>query len=269
MTTSHSYSRSSSMKNPDQWDSSLYEDRHSFVWKAGAGLLDLLAPQTGERILDLGCGTGQLTDKIAAAGATVLGMDSSLSMVAQARRNYPKLKFALDDARKFTLDQPVDAVFSNACLHWIPEAEAVIERVAAALKPGGRFVLEMGGRHNIALIRTALEAQLLQRGYPAESPWYYPSVGQYATLLERHGFELRYASAFPRFTQLEHPERGLREWLEMFAQPYLKAVPAAIQTQIYEAMEAQLRPELFQNGNWHADYRRLRISAVKDPSPES
>src|SRR4051812_37742850 len=117
----------------DCWDSSLYDDRHSFVWRAGASLVELLHPEVGERILDLGCGTGHLTATIAESGATVVGLDSSTSMVAQARQNFPALKFVLADARDFRFNEPFDAVFSNAALHWIFEAEAVMRCVSAVL----------------------------------------------------------------------------------------------------------------------------------------
>ena len=144
----------------DRWDSALYEDRHSFVWKGGAELIDLLDPRPGERILDLGCGTGHLTAQIAERGAVVTGLDASVSMIAQARQNYPKLKFTLADARDFPASEPFDAVFSNAALHWIQDSEAVVASVARGLKSGGRFVLEMGAKRNIAHIVKALDAVL-------------------------------------------------------------------------------------------------------------
>src|SRR5262249_35803441 len=81
------------------WDARLYDDKHAFVWKQGAALLDLLAPKANERILDLGCGTGHLTDQLAAAGAEVIGIDSAASMIDQARRTYPHLRFEIADAR--------------------------------------------------------------------------------------------------------------------------------------------------------------------------
>ena len=126
------------------WDSTLYDAKHSFVWKHGASLLELLAPKPGERILDLGCGTGHLTAEIAKAGALVVGLDSSPTMIETARSAYPQLTFVEADARNFTLDAPCDAVFSNAALHWIHDADAVARSVHQALKPGGRFVAELG-----------------------------------------------------------------------------------------------------------------------------
>src|SRR5579863_5197431 len=164
---------------PDRWDSSLYDDRHSFVWKKAGDLIDLLDPKSGERILDLGCGTAHLTAQIAARGAEVAGLDSSASMIAQARQNYPKLKFVLGDARSFRFDEPFDAVFSNAVLHWIPESAEVIASVAGALKAGGRFVFEMGARGNTAQIVAALTSTLEEAGYPARNPWHYRSAGEY------------------------------------------------------------------------------------------
>jgi trans-aconitate methyltransferase len=246
---------------PDRWDSSLYEDRHSFVWKKVGDLIDLLDPKRGERILDLGCGTGHLTAQIAARGAVVTGLDASVSMIAQARQNYPKLKFALGDASEFRFDEPFDAVFSNAALHWIPEAAPVMVSVARALKPGGRFVLEMGGRGNIARIFEALGTVLREAGYSPRNPWYFPSAGEYATLLEQHGFEVEALWTMERWNQLDHPEKGMREWLEMFAGDWFEDVPEQAREAIVGEIESRLRASLYCNGVWWADYRRLRLAA--------
>jgi trans-aconitate methyltransferase len=247
----------------DSWDSSLYDDRHSFVWRAGASLVEMLHPEPGERILDLGCGTGHLTAKIAESGATVVGLDSSTSMIAQARQNFPALKFVLSDARSFRFDDPFDAVFSNSALHWIHDAEAVLSSVSAALRPRGRFVLEMGAKGNIGRIRQAIEDVLRETGRTPRSPWFFPSAGEYATLLEKCGFEVRMAQTFDRWPKLEHPERGLREWLEMFAGAYFDGVTAAERQSLERAIEGRLRPVLYRDGAWWADYRRLRVEGVK------
>jgi trans-aconitate methyltransferase len=246
----------------DRWDSSLYDDRHSFVWKQSADLIELLDPKPGERILDVGCGTGHLTAQIAARRAEVIGLDSSTSMVAQARQNFPKLRFQLADARDFRFDMPFDAVFSNAALHWVREADAVVKCMAEALKPGGRVVIEMGGKGNIALLMSGVEEVLRGAGYAAENPWYFPSLGEYSSLLERHGFEVQVAQTFPRWSKLEHPERGLREWLEMFGGTYFDAVPLTERDGVVRRIEERLRPQLWCDGNWFADYRRLRVAAI-------
>ncbi len=245
----------------DQWDSSLYDDRHSFVWKTAGDLIDLLDPKPGERILDLGCGTGHLTARIAERGVSVTGLDSSASMIAQARQNYPKLKFVLAEARDFQTAETFDAVFSNAALHWIPEAGCVVESVARALKPGGRFVLEMGGKGNIARIVTALEGVLSEAGYASRNPWYFPSATEYSSVLEVHGFEVEALWTLERWNKLDHPEKGLREWLEMFAGMWFEPVPNRMRAQLTAEIEARVRPALFHDGAWWADYRRLRILA--------
>jgi len=232
-----------------RWDTANYEGQHSFVWKYGADLLPLLDPKPGERILDVGCGTGHLTSKIAESGAQVIGLDNSPDMVAQARQNYTQLRFVLADISTFRSNDRFDAVFSNAALHWITDAERVVTSVAHALKPSGRFVAEFGGKGNVATVLKAAE-RILGRDV---NPWYFPSVGEYSTLLERHGFEIRYASLFDRPTMLDDPERGFRDWLAMFGGPELIAVAGEL--------EAAVRPVLFHDDRWHMDYRRLRISA--------
>ena len=249
---------------PDRWDSALYDDRHSFVWQAGAGVVELLDPCAGEKILDLGCGTGHLTAKIAESGAFVTGIDSSPSMIAQARQNFPSLKFVLANAADFNFDAPFDAVFSNAALHWVLEAEAAVRSVAAALHPRGRFVLEMGAHGNIAQIQGAIEEVLRESGSNIRSPWFFPTLGEYAALLERAGFEIEFAGTFNRPQPLEHPDRGLREWLDMFAGVWFEAIPAAQREPLYRAIEDRLRPSLRREGVWVADYRRLRVKAVRN-----
>ncbi|HUS07998.1 MAG TPA: methyltransferase domain-containing protein [Bryobacteraceae bacterium] len=241
------------------WNPALYENQHSFVWKYGADLLPLLDPKSSERILDIGCGTGQLTAAIAESGADVLGIDSSVEMIGQARQNYPDLKFRLADARELTFLGEFDAVFSNAALHWILDAGQVVQTISNALIPGGRFVAEFGGKGNIARILTALR----QAGLGFQDPWYFPSIGEYTSLLESHGFEVRFASHFDRLTPLEGGGRGLRHWIEMFASNLLNGVPAQEREQMFQAVEETTKSGLYFADKWHADYRRIRISAIK------
>ena len=166
------------------WNTSLYESKHAFVWQYGESLLELLSPLPGERILDLGCGTGQLTEKIAIAGAEVIGIDSAPAMIEKAQQNYPQLQFDVADARDFHFSQPFDAIFSNAVLHWISESEAVISCIHKALKSGGRFVAEFGGKGNIKAIATTLTDTLKDLGYSVPltaNSWYFPSISEYSS----------------------------------------------------------------------------------------
>ena len=247
------------------WDASLYEDKHAFVWQYGEDLLKLLNPKPGESILDLGCGTGQLTEKIALTGAKVMGIDYAPKMIEKARQNYPDLRFDVADARKFQVDQPLDTVFSNAALHWVKEADAAIASIHQALKSGGRFVAEFGGKGNIQAIVQALYSALeaINIDAPALNPWYFPSIGEYTTLLEQQGFDVIYANLFTRPTTLADGEVGIANWIEMFASNFLSGLSVEQQKQIIPAVEGQLKPTLYQRGSWTVDYRRIRIVAIK------
>ena len=249
----------------------LYEARHSFVWNYGADMLPLLAPSPGERILDLGCGPGQLTAKIAEAGAQVVGIDASPEMIGQARQNYPQLTFKLADATRFAFEgEPFDAVFSNAVLHWVLDAEAAVRNIAAALKPGGRFVAEFGGKRNVGALLRAAEVVLERHGLAYRNPWYFPSIGEYALLLERHGFEVSAAWHFDRMTPLDEGDDAMRDWIATFGGGVLAPAPKADRSALTREMEEILRPELFRDGRWYMDYVRIRVQAkfIPEPGPQ-
>jgi len=233
------------------WDAKQYQQRHSYVFQYGQAVLDLLAPQKGERILDLGCGSGQLTAAIADAGAAVIGLDSSPEMLAEARANYPAIEFRLGDAADFAVEAPVDAVFSNAVLHWVKNAAGAAGCIARALKPGGRFVAEFGGRGNNQSILDAIRELL----GPVETPWYYPSIGEYARVLEQHGLETRQAWLIDRPTPVEG-EDGLEDWLAVFGRDLMGEAERKMIAQ-------KLRPTHYKDEVWTIDYRRLRIVAKK------
>lgn len=246
------------------WNANLYDASFAFIWRYGSEILDALAPQPGERVLDLGCGTGHLTWAIAERGAEAVGLDSSPEMVEQARRSYPDLRFVVADAAGFDLGAPFDAVFSNATLHWIPDAGGVAASVARALRPGGRFVAEFGGRGNVTSLVDAIRDAIAAAGYTAgPNPWYFPSIGEYATLMERHGLEPVHAALFDRPTRLDGGEAGVRLWIEMFAGSFMAGVPGDERAGIVHEVEARLRPTAWRDSAWYADYRRLRVVAVK------
>jgi SAM-dependent methyltransferase len=253
------------MAEKAKWDAGLYDDKHSFVWKLAAGVLELLNARSGERILDLGCGTGHLTAKIAETGAQVVGVDRSPEMIRQAKEKYPSLRFEVMDAREISLDGSFDAVFSNATLHWIKEPERVIAGIKKTLGPGGRFVAEFGGKGNTRELLRAIEhgwARLELAG-AAPHPWYYPSIPEYTGLLEKHGFEVTHAALFDRPTPLDDGARGLRNWLEMFGKSFVEGEPESTRERLLAEIERELRPKLFQDDHWVMDYRRLRVAAKR------
>ena len=250
------------------WNAELYADKHDFVWKYGSGVLDLLEPQSGESILDLGCGTGELSAKIASSGAKVTGLDASSAMIERAQAQFPALEWPhlewrIQSATEMTFEAEFDAIFSNAALHWIPSPEKVVFNMARALKLGGRLVLEMGGKGNVAGVVKPLEAVLADEGFALQNPWYFPSVAQYASLLEECGLQVRLAQLFERPTPLKGGTGGMQHWLEMFSIPLLKNVPLERQKELLARVEQEARAQLWDGEKWVADYVRLRIVAVK------
>ncbi len=249
-----------------EWNANLYDAKHDFVWKYGADVVSLLDPRPGERILDLGCGTGHLTAQIAESGAQVTGVDRSAEMVSAARLGYPNLKFEVSDARNLAYREEFDAVFSNATLHWIHEPEQVLQGVWRALRSGGRFVAEFGGKKNIRAMQEAFDRALeeLCGSRTGEvHPWYYPSVSEYSALAERNGFEVRFITLFDRPTALADGAAGMRNWIFMFGAEYLAKAGEARREEFLGRVEEILRPKLFRDGQWWADYRRLRLVAYK------
>ena len=247
-----------------KWDAGLYESQHAFVWQLGQGVVDLLDPKPGERVLDLGCGTGQLTSLIAERGAEVVGLDASAEMIGQARQNYPRMRFVLADAAKMDFAGEFDAVFSNAALHWMMDAAAVAAAISRALVTGGRLVAEFGGKGNIAHIESGLSSVLPQFGVSVEKlrRTFYPSVAEYSRLLESQGLEVRFATLFDRPTPLEG-EQGMESWLRQFKWYYFEILPPEKRAKAIQSVVDNLRSVLYRDGGWIADYRRLRLVAVK------
>jgi trans-aconitate methyltransferase len=241
------------------WDASLYADNGRFVALLAEPLVQALNPKAGESILDLGCGDGYLTQRLAASGAIVVGVDTSPQMVAAAKERGVDARCVSGEALPF--DQQFDAVFSNAALHWMSDHDAVLQGVRRALKPGGRFVAECGGQGNIAAIRVALLAVLIPRGISPEriENNLFFSPAEYRARLQSHGFQVDEISLTPRPTPLPS---GMAGWLETFRSSMLALLPAAERSDAIEQIVALLKPVLCdQEGNWVADYVRLRFLA--------
>lgn len=249
----------------DSWNSTLYDDKHQFVSQFGQGIMELLQPRQHERILDVGCGTGDLAATLTDQGAHVVGIDLSQNMIEAAIKKYPHLDFHVGDATNLPYADEFDAVFSNATLHWIKTPEAAIAAMYNALKHGGRLVAEFGGIGNVAHITTALIEQMKQAGLPyedAQFPWYFPSIAAYTTLLEQAGFHVSFAEHFDRPTKLDG-EHGLRNWFDMFSGAFFTDINATKKEAVYAAAIEQLKPILVHEGAWYADYKRIRVIAHK------
>jgi len=246
------------------WDPAGYEQHARFVSDLGAAVVELLALKPGECILDVGCGDGALTAKLAAAGAKVVGVDTSESFVAAARKLGLDARVMSGEALSF--DGGFDAVFSNAALHWMKRADAVIAGARRALVPGGRFVAEFGGHRCVEKIRAALVAALDRRGLDGASavPWYFPDVPEYRPKLEAGGFRVDSIALIDRPTPLPGDVTG---WLQTFAESFTSRVPVAERPAYLEEVRRDLEPKLRRpDGVWVADYTRLRFSATVSQS---
>ncbi len=251
------------MSNANAWNPTLYDDRAAFVSELAGDLVRWLRPNRGEKILDLGCGTGTLTAEIARSGAAVIGVDSSAEMIASAREKYEGLAFAVADGQTLAYDREFDAVFSNAAIHWMPRADAVVAGVGRALRPGGRFVAEFGGFGCVATVVEAVSHEL--RAWSIDPApyvsWYFPRPGAYASLLEQHGFVLRELRYFERPTPVAG-QRGLSTWLSMFQARLMTELGPRF-PELAEKVSQRCRDELFRDGQWVLDYVRLRVLCTK------
>jgi trans-aconitate methyltransferase len=243
------------------WDPDAYARNARFVSDLGAPVVELLAPRSGERILDLGCGDGALTIKLAAMGCDVVGVDSSAPQIEAARRLGLDARVA--DGARLEFAAEFDAVFSNAAIHWMKPPDDVIAGAWRALKPGGRFVGELGGHGCVETIKHALTDALARRGIDGDAlnPWYFPTVEDYSARLQRRGFAVRYIALIPRPTLLPTEING---WLETFAQSFMAPLAASDRAAFIDEVREALRPKLSDGeGKWFADYIRLRFAADK------
>jgi trans-aconitate methyltransferase len=246
------------------WDPDLYAKNARFVADLGQPVVDLLAPRPAERILDLGCGDGALTKRLAELGCDVVGVDSSAAQVAAARAR--GLDARRVDGYALAFDGEFDAVFSNAALHWMKDAERVLAGVHRALRPGGRFVAECGGSGCVETIHTALIDGLQRRGHDGltASPWYFPTTEDYGQKLAAAGFDVTYIALIPRPTPLPGDIAG---WLETFSESFTRVLPAEERARYLEEVRARVMPRLCDSeGRWTADYVRLRFAAQRSSS---
>lgn len=247
------------------WDANLYDNKHSFVSKYGNSLVELLAPKEGKKILDLGCGTGDLANTLYKHGVDIVGVDKSENMVKQAISKYPHIQFMVQDATNLAYHSEFDAVFSNATLHWVRPPIQALYGIYQSLKQGGRFVAEFGGKGNIQTISSEIIQQIKESGLEFKQEkfyWFFPSIAEYSNLMEEVGFRVTFAQHFDRPTQLEG-ENGLRNFIDMFCMHLFNGIPEHTINEIVTNVEKKLKGTLYKDGNWIADYKRIRVIGQK------
>lgn len=250
-----------------KWNPELYNDKHSFVYNYGENLIRLLDPKDNERILDLGCGSGQLTSKIGELAKEAIGIDKSAEMIADAESKFPNIKFQVENAENFIFDEKFDSIFSNATLHWVKDCKSAVKCMYENLKPDGKIVVEFGGKGNVQTIVKQLRDSLRSRGYINQSDlnlWYFPSIGEYSSELEAAGFRVLYAEHYDRPTELADMNSGIKDWLSMFAESFFNGVNKDHIEEIKNEVQENIKEKCFFSGKWFADYKRIRILAIKN-----
>ena len=235
------------------------------MFKYGEDLLTLLNPDINDNVLDVGCGTGELTYEISKKVKTITGIDSSDNMIKEAKKNYPEINFEVVNALEMNYKNQFDKVFSNAVFHWIPDQKTFLKNIYDSMKTNGKLVAEMGGKNNAEIILNNLKNSLIKRGWNNNSQkkvTFFPSVAEYTSLLENAGFTVRYALYFDRETQLSS-ENGIKKFLTMFYSPYFENISESEKSEILEEVQNNCKEKLYKNNNWYADYKRLRFVAEK------
>ena len=244
-----------------KWDSKLYDQSQSFVSEYGTELISFIPQNKQQHILDLGCGTGDLSYKLSKISSHVVGVDGSEVMIAKAKEKFPHLHFKVMDACNMQWKNIFDVVFSNAVFHWISDQSTLLAGVHAALKDGGRLVCEFGGSGNIAQIEDAYSNVLQARGIEYKSPFYFPAVEEYSVLLNSSGFSIDKIYDYDRPTPLPDGKAGLRRWMMQFFDGSLSQFKKNEQQYIFGEVEKTLKKDLFDGTKWLADYRRIRVIA--------
>jgi SAM-dependent methyltransferase len=226
-------------------------------------LVETLRGMRSGDVLDLGCGTGALTNEIAGFARQAIGIDSSPAMIKKAAETYPDLTFHLMDARSMTWESRFDAVFSNAVFHFIKDQDALLDRVFRALRSGGALVCEFGAAGNIAGLLDAVGAACVKRGKPYAMRFYYPTEDEYGGLLKRHGFSIEYIAAYDLDTTLKEGAAGLRNWVNQIFGVEMGWFGESERESALAEIEAALRPAQWDGGSWHLKNRRLKVIARK------
>ena len=247
------------------WNAADYEENFSFVHRYGENVLEMVEKGNGGLAVDLGCGTGPLTPGLKEKGYRVLGIDESAQMVEAARAAHPELTFIQGNALNFSLEEKADVIFSNAVFHWIDGAcqEELAQNLSAQIKPGGMLVTEFGGKGCAEAIHSTLEKCYSERGLKYPRVFYFPTVGEYASVLEKAGFRIAFASLFDRPTP-QNTQDGLKDWIRMFVKKPFEGMEETLKSEILKEAEDKLRSRLYIDGKWYIDYVRIRVKAVRE-----
>lgn len=245
-----------------EWNAKQYDQQHNFVTKYGENLLTYL-PTTPCTILDIGCGTGALTNTMAQQGHQMLGIDASATMIQQAKQLFPELNFKQTDILTFQSQKSFDILFSNAVFHWIPQQTELLERCHQLLINHGKLLCEFGAKGNIQQIEQAFIEELHTNHFEYHSPFFFPSTDEYQQLLETAGFEILHLIDYDRPTVLKGEQAGLRNWMKQFFATHLEKIPLTMQEQIFQNIEEKLAATLWKTDHWEADYRRIQVFVEK------
>ncbi|MBS7576272.1 MULTISPECIES: class I SAM-dependent methyltransferase [unclassified Enterococcus] len=244
-----------------KWNSKLYDSKHDFVSEYGKGLLEFIPNDKNQKILDLGCGTGTLTNEIASYCQYVLGVDGSKEMIEQAKITYPELEFEVGNALKMSYESQWDIVFSNAVFHWIFDHNLLLANIKSSLRGSGQLICEFGGHGNIGTIETGFKNVLNSMGYDYISKFNFSTTEKFEALLEKNGFTIDELFIYERPTILKDGEKGLSNWAKQFFASDLANFNKAEQEKILLELEKQVKNMLWDGSNWVADYKRLRAIA--------
>jgi len=246
-----------------KWNTELYQDKHGYVAEYGKELLEYVADDKTQTILDLGCGTGELTNELAQKASIVIGIDGSESMIRKAGETYPEIEFHVMDACSLKWQDYFDVVFSNAVFHWIQDQPSLLKSIYNALKPNGKLICEFGADGNIAKIQKSFHDVTKKYGYDYTNPFYFPTTPEYKQLLEQAEFNIELIVDYDRPTVLKDGEFGLRNWLKQFFARDLSSFATNRQVDIFETIEKSLYSDLWNGKQWIADYQRIRVIASK------
>lgn len=243
------------------WDAGLYDKKHDFVSEYGKGLLEFVPANKNQSILDLGCGTGTLTAQLSDFAGAIIGVDSSASMIAKAKEQYPNIKFMVCDALALPFEKKFDVVFSNAVFHWIADHNTLLKQVHKVLKPNGLLVCEFGANGNIETIENAFIDACREFEYEYKPRFNFPTSEHFADLLEQNDFVIDKVYDYARPTPLKDNDRGLANWMRQFFAFDLEMMPEKVQNEIIKKVEYSTKESLWNGNEWIADYRRLRAIA--------